>query len=122
MHYSHSRHQPFSKNKWLAAIFDLKEPDDGDTYTINVGRHRIADAEHPFESTHGPSLRALYDLADPDRSLFMHSTGQSGNRLSPWYANFSEPWARGEYVPMTTKRSEVEAGAIGTLQLVPAAK
>jgi penicillin amidase len=121
-HYSHSRHQPFAKNKWLSRIFDIFEPADGDSFTVNVGSNRIADEEFPFQSTHAPSLRAIYDLAAPDQSQFIHSTGQSGNRLSPFYASFAGPWARGEYVPMTTKRVEVEAGAIGTLQLQPQAK
>jgi penicillin amidase len=118
-HFAHSRHQPFTKNGVLGPLFDLKVPSVGDSYTVNVGRHRIADEANPFASIHAASMRAIYDLADPDRSVFMHSTGQSGNRLSPWYDHFAERWARGEYVPMTTRRAEIEAGAIGRLQLVP---
>ena len=116
-HYAHSRHQPFTRNAMLAPLFDLKVPSLGDSFTVNVGRHRIADEDHPYASIHAASLRAIYDLADPDRSLFMHSTGQSGNRLSPWYDHFAQAWANGEYVPMTTKRPEIEAGAIGVLKL-----
>jgi penicillin amidase len=119
VHVAHSRHQPFSKNKWLAPVFDIKVPSPGDSYTVNVGRFRIADEDAPFQSVHAASLRAIYDFADLDRSVFMQSTGQSGNRLSPWYANFAEPWVHGQYLPMTTKRADIEAGAIGTLQLVP---
>jgi penicillin amidase len=122
VHYAHSRHQPFNQNKWLSPLFDIELASPGDSYTVDVGRFKIADDEHPFQSIHAPSLRAIYDLADPDKSMFMHSTGQSGNRLSPWYANFAEPWVRGEYVTMTTKRAEIEAGAIGTLNLAPAGK
>jgi penicillin G amidase len=118
-HFAHSRHQPFTKSAVLGPLFDLKVESVGDTYTVNVGRHRIADEANPFASIHAASMRAIYDLADPDRSVFMHSTGQSGNRLSPWYDHFAERWARGEYVPMTTKRDAIEAGAIGRLQLVP---
>jgi penicillin amidase len=118
-HFSFSRHQPFTKNALLGPLFDLKQPSDGDSYTVNVGRYRIADEAYPFASVHGASLRAIYDLADPDRSVFIHSTGQSGNRLSPWYDAFALRWAHGEYVPMTTRRSEVLQGAIGTLVLVP---
>ena len=47
---------------------------------------------------------AIYDLADPQGSLFIHSGGQSGNLLSPHYRAFAEPWARGEYVRMVTDR------------------
>ena len=118
-HFSFSRHQPFTKSALLAPLFDLKEPSDGDAYTINVGRYRIADEVNPFASVHGASLRAIYDLADLDRSLFIHSTGQSGNRLSPWYDAFALRWAHGEYVPMTTRRADIVRGAIGALVLVP---
>ncbi|HST01335.1 MAG TPA: penicillin acylase family protein, partial [Usitatibacter sp.] len=52
----------------------------------------------PFANRHAPSLRAIYDLADLDRSLFMQSTGQSGNVMSPWYSNLAERWARVEYI------------------------
>ena len=42
-----------------------------------------------------------------------------GNRLSPYYANFANGWARVEYMTMTTQRKEIDRGAIGTLTLVP---
>ena len=118
-HFAHSRHQPFTKNGVLGPLFDLKIASVGDSYTVNVGRHRIADEANPFASIHAASMRAIYDLADPDRSVFIHSTGQSGNRLSPWYDHFAARWARGEYVPMTTRREQIETGAIGRLQLIP---
>jgi penicillin amidase len=122
VHVAHSRHQPFSKNKWLAPVFDIKVPSPGDSYTVNVGRFRIADEDAPFQSVHAASLRAIYDFADLDRSVFMQSTGQSGNLLSPWYANFAEPWVHGQYLPMSTRRMDAENGAIGTLRLVPQVK
>ena len=31
-----------------------------------------------YQNEHGPSLRAVYDLRDAGRSVFMHSSGQSG--------------------------------------------
>ena len=55
---------------------------------------------------HGPSLRALYDLNDPAQSRFMHSSGQSGNFLSPLYRNFVGPWTKVEYVPVWNAVSE----------------
>jgi penicillin amidase len=119
-HFAHSDHKPFSGQPVIGDLFDIKVPSPGGTYTIDVGRYDITDAEQPFANVHAPSLRAIYDLSDPNRSIFMQSTGQSGNRLSPYYANFAEPWSNVQYVPMTTKRSDFEAGAIGTLILQPA--
>ena len=118
-HYAHGKHRPLSQVSYLARLFDIKVPTPGGTYTVNVGQHRLNDAAAPFANVHAASLRAIYDLDDPDRSLFMHSTGQSGNILSPLYRNFAEPWSNGEYVPMTTRRSEFEPGAMGTLILRP---
>lgn len=60
----------------------------------------------PYANRHAASLRAVYDLADPERSVFIHSAGQSGNPLSPLYGNFAERWARGEYLAMRTARPE----------------
>jgi len=53
-----------------------------------------------FLAEHGPSLRALYDLSNPQRSRFMHSSGQSGLVFSGHYRSFVEPWARVEYLPV----------------------
>lgn len=118
-HVAISEHRPFSRVSGLDRIFELRVPTPGDTYTVNVGRHDIADEARPYANRHAASLRAIYDLADPDRSLFMHSTGQSGNRLSPLYANFVDLWAKVEYVPMSMRRSDFEMGALGTLWLMP---
>jgi penicillin amidase len=71
---------------------------------VNVGQFFIRDESRPFANRHAPSMRAIYDLADLDRSVFMHSTGQSGNVLSPWYASFAERWAKVQYIRIPTKR------------------
>jgi len=51
--------------------------------------------------------------------MYIHSTGQSGNLLSPLYKNFAERWARTEYIPMSMQRSDALAGSLGTLKLQP---
>ncbi len=81
----------------------------GDSYTVNVGHFLIGDEERPFANRHAPSLRAIYDLADLDRSVFMQSTGQSGNVLSPWYASFAERWAKVQYITIPTRRESIAA-------------
>jgi len=118
-HIARSTHRPFSGKAVLGALFDITVPSPGDTYTINVGRNTIKDEQEPFANRHAPSLRAIYDLGDLDRSLFMHSTGQSGNRLSPHYNDLSKRWVCMEYLPMTMKRTDIDRGAIGTLRLTP---
>jgi penicillin amidase len=118
-HIARSEHRPFGKVDALAPLFDIRIPTPGDTYTVNVGRYNMRDEKAPFANRHGASLRALYDLNNLENSRFMHSTGQSGNVLSPLYRNFSKRWAAVEYVPMLTRREAVEAGKLGTLVLTP---
>ena len=117
-HVALGEHRPFAASP-LARIFNLPGPAPGATYTVNAFDFNPLDDARPFASTHGPSLRAVYDLADLDRSLFIHSTGQSGNVLSPLYRNFEPRWRNGEYVTIPTRREAFEAGALGRLVLVP---
>ncbi len=118
-HYALSEHRPFGHQPLLAKFFDIRVPSPGDTYTIDVGRNTLADKTAPFASRHAPSLRAIYDLADLDKSEYMQSTGQSGNLLSPLYRNFAVPWSKVEYIPMSMKRSDALNGSLGTLRLQP---
>jgi penicillin G amidase len=118
-HVAHHTHRPFSTAGLLARFFDIRVPSAGDAFTVNVGRSHFDNEAEPFASRHAASLRALYDLADPQASLFIHSGGQSGNPLSAHYKAFSHAWARGEYVPMLTDRARLEAAGVQRLALVP---
>ncbi|MEI8144569.1 MAG: penicillin acylase family protein [Alphaproteobacteria bacterium] len=118
-HDARSEHRPFSRVAALARIFDVRVPVPGDTYTVNVNRHTIRNEAEPFVSRHSASLRAIYDFADLERSMFMHSTGQSGIVSSSLYRNLSERWAKVEFIPMATRRDTVMQGALGTLLIRP---
>src|SRR6185436_11895972 len=48
----------------------------------NRGDMDFADDAEPFANRHASSLRAIYDLADPDASRFIMPGGQSGNPFS----------------------------------------
>jgi penicillin amidase len=74
---------------------------------------------NPFLNVHGAGYRGVYDLADPDSSVFVISTGQSGHPLSRHYDDLGELWRRGEYVPMTLDEDLARAGAVGVTRLVP---
>jgi penicillin amidase len=111
VHQARSEHRPFSNVPLLAKFFELRTPVGGDTYTVNVSRVRFdpgATGAVLYLDEHGPSLRALYDLADPAQSRFMHSTGQSGIFWSPLYRHFVEPWSRVEYLPLWPKTESTE--------------
>ena len=108
-HQARSEHRPFSRIKPLARWFELRTPVGGDTYTVNVSRVSLkpdATTGELYLDEHGPSLRALYDLGDPTKSRFMHSSGQSGNVFSPLYTRFVKRWAGMEYVPLWGSRAE----------------
>ena len=66
-------------------------PQPGDDTTIFRGGSRAGS----FESVHGPGFRGVYDLADPDRSLFIATPGQSGYPLSPHVRDLMGRWRDG---------------------------
>jgi penicillin amidase len=113
------RHRPLSRNALFSRLFDIRVPSGGDAYSVNVGRPDFDDEAAPYASRHAASYRAIYDLADPQASLFMQSGGQSGNPLSPHFRAFAEPWARGEYVRALTDRALIEKTGVQRLVLVP---
>ena len=61
----------------------------------------------------------MIDFEDLEQSVFIQSTGQSGNRLSPFYANFFDRWRAVEFVPMQMRREAIESGSSKTLRLTP---
>ena len=119
-HYAHMKHLPFSVVPVLKEFFDIRIAASGGPFTVNRGKYDISDEQASFVQTHGSTYRAIYDLSDLDRSLYIQIPGQSGNPLSPFYDNFVQPWRDIDYIPMTTDRSDYGAGAIGTLLLIPA--
>jgi penicillin amidase len=128
MHKTRAEHRPLGRVPGLDWLFTLHETVGGDAFTLNAMSAPLrlpTPVGTPTQQvaqtvTHGPGMRAICDLADPERSRFIHSSGQSGNRLSPHYGDFSPVWARGDTIPMHVKREKVEAGAVGILKLVPA--
>ena len=95
------------------------QPSGGEKETVKAGGFDVADKERPFAQNHGAGYRAVYDLGYPERSVFVISTGQSGNPLSSHHEDYAEPWGAGRYLPMLTERARVEDDAMGTLVLTP---
>ena len=103
----------------IGSWFEIDMPPGGEKETVKAGGFDVADEERPFAQNHGAGYRAVYDLGDPARSVFVISTGQSGNPLSSHYEDYAEPWRDGQYLPMLTDRAQVEDDALGTLVLEP---
>ena len=53
---------------------------------------RSATTRSPFEQRFGAGLRIITDLAAPDESRMIIAPGQSGNPLSPHYADLLQRW------------------------------
>jgi penicillin amidase len=117
-HAAFSEHRPFGLVGGLAPFFNIEVPSGGGNYTLNRGQADLG-AEQPFANRHAASFRAIYDLADLDRSLFIHTTGQSGNPLSPFYRSFAQRWSKGDYIEIPTRREAIEAASLGRWTLMP---
>ena len=117
-HYAYGEHRPFGSIPGLAWLFNVEVPSPGGTYTLDRGKTEFTE-EPPYANRMGTSMRAIYDLADLDRSLYIHTTGQSGNPFSPHYRSFAERWSKVEYIEIPTKRADIAKVAAGTWRLTP---
>ncbi len=87
----------------------------GDSNTVSQAGVRPLD---PFTNPAAiPNHRTVIDLDDPERSRYVLAGGQSGNPLSPHYADLLEPWQRGAGVPIPWSRAAVLAATVETLVL-----
>jgi penicillin amidase len=100
VHYARHAHRPFSDFPVLSDWFTIQTPIPGDGSTVNVAHYSFRSGN--YSVFHGASYRALYDLAEPDASRFMITTGQSGNVMSRHYDDLAPLWGRGEYLTVPT--------------------
>ncbi|MFV2001811.1 MAG: penicillin acylase family protein [Paracoccaceae bacterium] len=103
--------------KWFV---NIRQSTSGGDNTLNRGLTSGRDPE-PFLNVHGAGYRGVYDFADPDSSLFIISTGQSGHFLSRNYDDLGELWRRGEYIPMSLDADLARAASLGVTRLLPVA-
>jgi penicillin amidase len=113
-----SEHRPFGSVRWLARFFNVEVRSPGGNYTLNRGKADLY-GERPFANRHAAGYRAIYDLADLERSLYILTTGQSGNPFSPFYRSFARRWAEGKYIEIPTKREAIAKMLLGTWTLTP---
>jgi penicillin amidase len=102
----------------LRHFVNIRQNTSGGDFTLMRGRTRGGPVD-PFHNVHGAGYRGVYDLADPDSSVFILSTGQSGHPLSRHYDDLGVLWRRGEYIPMTLEPELARAAGVGRTVLVP---
>ena len=102
----------------LRYFVNLRQSTSGGDSTLMRGRTSGEDPD-PFLNVHGAGYRGVYDFADPDSSVFILSTGQSGHPLSRHYDDLGVLWRRGEYIPMSLDPELARAAAVGVTRLLP---
>lgn len=99
--------------KWFV---NIRQSTSGGDNTLMRGLTSGTDPQ-PFMNVHGAGYRGVYNFADPDSSVFIISTGQSGHFLSRHYDDLGELWRRGEYIPMSLDPDLAKAAAVGVTRL-----
>ena len=117
-HYAHFRHGVFSRIPLVNRFADIRIPVDGGAFTVNRGQHRSSRDSAPYASVHGAGYRAVYDLSDLDRSLFIQATGQSGHLTSPHYSDLTPLWRDGVFLALGPIAAD-SPDAAARLTLVP---
>jgi penicillin amidase len=102
----------------LRYFVNMRQSTSGDDFTLLRGKTK-GSGPNPFLNVHGAGYRGVYDFADPDSSVFITATGQSGHPLSRFYDDLGELWRRGEYVPMSLDPELARAAAVGITRLTP---
>lgn len=121
VHVAVNEHRPFGQVPQLARFFNVEVPSPGGDETLNRGKSDWG-SSRPFANRHASSMRAIYDFADLERSLFMLPTGQSGNPISRHYRDFAGRWADVDYIEIPTTPESIARLAVGTWTLTPQAK
>jgi penicillin amidase len=104
---------------FLRYFVNIRQSTSGGDDTLMRGVSR-GKGEEPFQNVHSAGYRGVYDFADPDSSVFISATGQSGHPLSRHYDDLGELWRRGEYIPMSLDPALARAAAAGVMVLTPA--
>ena len=111
-------HQVLGNVPILRFFVNIRQSTSGGDNTLLRGRTSGV-APNPFGNVHGAGYRGVYDFADPDSSVFINSTGQSGHFLSRHYDDLAQLWRRGEYIPMSLDPGLARGAAVGVTTLEP---
>ena len=112
-------HQTLGDVPLLRYFVNIRQSTSGGDNTLLRGRTKGSGPD-PFLNVHGAGFRGVYDFADPDSSVFITSTGQSGHFLSRHYDDMAQLWRRGEYIPMSLDEGLARAASVGVTKLIPA--
>jgi len=102
----------------LDLLVNIRQSTGGGDNTLMRGQ-MTGRAPEPYANVHAAGFRAVHDFSDPDSSVWITSTGQSGHPLSRFYDDQSTIWRRKEYIPMSLDAERARSGAIGVTRIAP---
>jgi penicillin G amidase len=118
-HVATNDHPVLGNVPFLKYFVNIRQSTSGGDDTLMRGVTR-GTGDEPYQNVNSAGYRGVYDFADPDSSVFIIATGQSGNPLSRNYDDLGELWRRGEYIPMSLDPGLARAAAAGVMVLTPA--
>lgn len=117
-HEARQDHPLLGRAAFLNWFVNIRQSVSGGDFTL-ARSATAGDGADPFAAVAGAGYRGVYDFADPDSSVFITATGQSGNPLSGHYDDLAGLWRRGEYIPMSLDPELAHAAAAGITRLEP---
>lgn len=118
LHQARHRHPGLGARRGMGWIVNLTQSVSGGDFTV-APFQSLRSGPAPWQVVRGAGYRGVYDLADPDSSVFVISTGQSGHPFSRHYDDLAGLWRRGEYISMSLDPELARAAAVGTTRLHP---
>lgn len=92
VHETRYLHQPFSQLKPLRSLFEARVPNGGSINAVNVAGSHI-EGYKGYRQAFGPTFRHVVAMTPTGTDYwYMNSTGQSGDVLSPHYADMVVPF------------------------------
>lgn len=116
-HAATHKHPVLGDVRILRYFVNVRQSTSGGDHTLMRGR-TSGKGREPFANVHGAGYRGVYDFADPDSSVFVSATGQSGHPLSRHYDDLGQLWRRGEYIPMSLDIDLARAASVGITRLI----
>lgn len=109
---------PFGYLPLLGRIFNLGPfPASGAAEVVN--NMLYMDGAHKYGVIAGPSTRRLVDFADPDHSLAVLPTGNSGNFMSPSYGDQAPLFMSGRYREPRITPDQIAAHKMHEMRFLP---
>ena len=116
VHVARQDHQVLGHIPVLSWFLNIRIETSGGENTLHRGAMRWH-GDDPYVSVLAAGMRMVVDFSDPDSSLYVISTGQSGHPLSRHYDDLAQLWRRGDYIAMSLDDHFVRSGSVGVTSL-----